>query len=67
MLRSGLTELGVPSARVTALADLILDTIDGLLLDRLVNRDQARCDAAAAAFADLLERVKTHPGPGQEH
>ena len=44
-----------------------VDTIDGLLLDRLVNRDQTRRDAAAAAFADLLEQVQTHPGPGQRH
>jgi AcrR family transcriptional regulator len=55
MLRSGLAELGVPARRVTTLADLVLDTIDGLLLDRLVSQDPSRADAAAAAFADLLD------------
>ena len=55
LLRSGLADVGVPAARITTLADLVLDAIDGLLLDRLVSRDPARSDAAAAAFADLLE------------
>lgn len=55
LLRSGLAEVGVPAARVTTLADLVLDAIDGLLLDRLVSGDPARSDAAAAAFADLLD------------
>jgi AcrR family transcriptional regulator len=55
LLRSGLTELGVPPARVPALADLILDAIDGLLLDRLVSQDPARSDAALAEFAELLD------------
>jgi len=57
MLRAGLTELDVAPPKVAALADLILDAIDGLLLDRLVSRDPARSDAAAAAFAELLEQV----------
>ena len=56
MLRSALTELGVPSLKVAALADLILDTIDGLLLDQLVTPDSTRADAAVEAFAELLER-----------
>jgi AcrR family transcriptional regulator len=55
MLREGLSELGTPKARIAALADLILDTFDGLLLDRLINTDPTRADAAAAAFADLLK------------
>jgi hypothetical protein len=37
------------------MADLVLDTIDGLLLDRMVSADPAPADAAAAAFADLLK------------
>lgn len=57
MLRAGLTELDVAPPKIAALADLILDAIDGLLLDRLVSRDPARSDAAAAAFAELLEQV----------
>jgi AcrR family transcriptional regulator len=55
MLRTGLAELGVPARRREALADLILDTIDGALLARLVTTDPARADAAAAMFADLLD------------
>ena len=57
MLREGLTELGLPAPRIPALADLILDTIDGLLLDRMVTGDPARADAAAAEFADLMEHA----------
>lgn len=56
MLRDGLTELGVAADRVPTLADLLLDGIDGLLLDRLVSADPARADAAAEAFAQLLEK-----------
>ncbi|GAA1675004.1 TetR/AcrR family transcriptional regulator [Fodinicola feengrottensis] len=55
LLRTALTELGVPDARVPVLADLILDALDGLLLDRMVSPDATHADAAAAAFADLLE------------
>jgi hypothetical protein len=55
MLREGLTELGVDAERIPTLADLLLDGIDGLLLDRLVSADAARADAAAEAFAQLLE------------
>jgi AcrR family transcriptional regulator len=56
LLRSALAELGVAAADVPALADLVLDTLDGLLLDRMVSPDPDRADAAAAAFADLLDR-----------
>jgi hypothetical protein len=45
----------VPLWRVAVLADLILDTVDGLLLDRLVSQDPARSDAALAEFAGLLD------------
>jgi hypothetical protein len=54
MARESLTELGMPPAQVTPYADLIFDTLDGLLLDRLVGTNAARTDAAAAAFANLL-------------
>ncbi|WP_232666215.1 TetR/AcrR family transcriptional regulator [Pseudonocardia sp. TRM90224] len=65
MLRTGLAELAIPQPRVEPLADLILDTVDGLLLDSLVTSRPARVDAAAAAFADLLDhdsadRAATH-------
>jgi AcrR family transcriptional regulator len=56
LLRAALAELGVPPGRVPAVADLVLDTLDGLLLDRLVSPDPARADAAAEAFAVLLDR-----------
>jgi AcrR family transcriptional regulator len=56
LLRAALAELGVPAARVPTTADLVLDTLDGLLLDRLVSTDPARADAAARAFAELLDR-----------
>lgn len=55
MLRETLTGLGTPRAQVPALADLILDTLDGLLLSRLTSTDPARADAAAGAFAGLLK------------
>jgi hypothetical protein len=55
MLRQGLGELGTAPSRIEPLAVLILDSIDGLLLDRLVTGDAARTDAAPAAFADLLD------------
>jgi len=42
--------------RIPALADLVLDTVDGLLLDRHVTRGPARADAAEA-FAQLPEHL----------
>jgi len=48
MLRSGLTELGVPASRVATLADLVLGTLEELL-DRLVNRDTSRAAPGEAA------------------
>jgi AcrR family transcriptional regulator len=54
MLRGALHALGVAPTRVPALADLLLDGIDGLLLHRLV-ADPAGADAAAAEFAHLFD------------
>jgi hypothetical protein len=51
------------------LADLILDTLDGLSLDRLVATDPRRVDAAAAVFAELLDdhnSASSHTAPGRE-
>jgi AcrR family transcriptional regulator len=56
LLRTALAELGGPAERIATTADLVLDTIEGLLLDRLVSPDPARADAAARAFAELLDR-----------
>jgi AcrR family transcriptional regulator len=58
LLRAGLTALDVPEPDVPALADLILDAVDGLLLDRMLSPDPARADAAMHAFADLLDRTR---------
>jgi AcrR family transcriptional regulator len=55
MLGSALTELGVHADAVPTLADLVLDTVDGLLLDRMTGPDPARADAALEAFASLLD------------
>jgi AcrR family transcriptional regulator len=54
LLRQYLVDLRVPAARSAVLATLILDTIDGLLLDRLITGERARVDAAARAFGELL-------------
>ena len=56
-VRAGLVAFGVAPERAGAVTDLILGTFDGLALDRLVAADPARVDAAAAEFADLLERL----------
>jgi AcrR family transcriptional regulator len=63
LLRAALTELDVPAAEAPTLADLVLDTVDGLLLDRMVSADPARADAAALAFAALLDTP--HPVAGE--
>lgn len=60
LLRAALVELGVPGAEAPTLADLVLDTVDGLLLDRMVSADPARADAAALAFAALLDAPYAH-------
>jgi AcrR family transcriptional regulator len=61
LLGRALTELGVRVAAVPALADLVLDTVDGLLLDRMAGPDPLRADAALEAFADLLDGVDREP------
>lgn len=53
-LQSGLIAFGVGPQQAEALSDLILDTLDGLALDRLTTVDPGRVDAAAATFAALL-------------
>jgi AcrR family transcriptional regulator len=60
LLRTALAELGVPGADAPTLADLVLDTLDGLLLGRMVSADPARADAAALAFAGLLDAPYAH-------
>jgi AcrR family transcriptional regulator len=57
--RAGLVALGVAPERAPALADLVLDTFDGLAIDRLVTTDPARVDAAAAEFAELMVKAVT--------
>jgi hypothetical protein len=57
-----LTELGVRTAAVPALANLVLDTLDGLLLDRMAGPDPARADGALEAFANLLDGVDRERG-----
>jgi AcrR family transcriptional regulator len=57
LLREGLSGLGVSEDLVPALADLVLDSVDGLLLDRMVGPDPGRADAAALVFASLLDGV----------
>lgn len=59
-LQTGLVAFGVPSQQVDALADLILDTFDGLALDRLTATNPARVDAAASAFGALLAQGAQH-------
>jgi AcrR family transcriptional regulator len=53
-LQTGLAAFGIPPESTGPLADLILDTFDGLALDRLISDDPERVDAAAAAFGTLL-------------
>ena len=48
---------GVPSEQAQALADLLLDTFDGLALHRLTSSVPASVDAAAAAFGRLLAQA----------
>jgi hypothetical protein len=61
-LQAGLLAFGIPSASTGPLADLILDTFDGLALDRLTSTDPERVDAAAAAFGVLLAHQGTPRG-----
>jgi AcrR family transcriptional regulator len=54
LLHRAFAGLRLPAKRAAVLATLVLDTLDGLLLDKLVTGDSARVDAAARAFARLL-------------
>jgi hypothetical protein len=62
-LQSGLVAFGIAPERAAPLADLILDTLDGLALDRLVATDPSRVDGAAAVFAELLDGHHRVTGP----
>jgi AcrR family transcriptional regulator len=53
-LEQSLVDLRMPSERAAVLATVVLDAIDGLILDRLITGESARVDAAARAFGDLL-------------
>jgi AcrR family transcriptional regulator len=55
-MQAGLIAFGVPAERSGPLADLVLDTFDGLALDRLTSADPDRVDSAAAAFVALLSQ-----------
>jgi AcrR family transcriptional regulator len=62
-LQAGLRAFGVPAQQAGPLADLILDTFDGLALDRLTSADPDRVDAAAGAFVALLAQRPSGSGP----
>src|SRR5437764_14071878 len=53
LLHRRLVALKAPGRRATVLATLALDTLDGLMLDRLVTGDAARDDAPAPPSARL--------------
>ena len=55
LLSDALAALDVPPIAVPPLATLVLNTLDGLLLDRMAGPDPARADAALNAFANLLD------------
>jgi AcrR family transcriptional regulator len=56
-LQAGLIAFGVPAPQAGPLADLVLDTFDGLALDRMTSADAERVDSAAAAFVALLTQL----------
>lgn len=60
-LHGGLVAFGIPPQQAEPLADLILDTLDGLALDRLTATDPTRVDAAASAFGALLACEQNAP------
>jgi AcrR family transcriptional regulator len=62
LLCRAFTELGIRTAEVPALANLVLDTLDGLLLDRMAGPDPTRADGALEAFASLLDGVDRERG-----
>ncbi|WP_337060406.1 TetR/AcrR family transcriptional regulator [Kineococcus sp. G2] len=55
MVEAGLVREGCPPPEAGALATLVLGTMRGLVLDRLVTGDTARVDAAFEAFARGVE------------
>jgi AcrR family transcriptional regulator len=63
-LQAGLVAFGVTAQQAGPLADLVLDTFDGLALDRLTSADPDRVDAAAAAFVALLAHQQGAWGSG---
>lgn len=54
LLRQSLAALQVSTERAAVLATLVLDAIDGLVLDRMITGESARVDAAARAFGEFL-------------
>src|SRR5262245_46861241 len=54
LLEQSLVDLRIPARRAGVLATVVLDAIDGLILDRLITGESARVDAAAHAFGQRL-------------
>ena len=61
LLQQSLADLHVSTERAAVLATLVLDTIDGLVLDRMITGEAARVDAGARAFGELLAREPVPP------
>ncbi|WP_432543696.1 TetR/AcrR family transcriptional regulator [Kineococcus sp. SYSU DK002] len=59
VLEAGLLRAGCPPERAGALATLVLGTLRGLVVDRLVTGDTARVDAAFEVFALGLDRQRS--------
>ncbi|WP_432509446.1 TetR/AcrR family transcriptional regulator [Kineococcus auxinigenes] len=58
MLEAGLVREGCPPEQAAATATLVLGTMRGLVLDRLVTGDTARVDAAFEAFVQGVEQQR---------
>jgi AcrR family transcriptional regulator len=58
LLGDNFITVGLPASRARVLARLVLDALDGLMLDRLVTGDTVRVDAAVHAFARLVARQR---------
>jgi AcrR family transcriptional regulator len=61
LLKQSLADLQVSTERAAVLATLVLDAIDGLVLDRMITGESARVDAAARAFGELLAGEPVKP------